>query len=481
MGDDRLLYERTADRVEEWIASGVLRPGERLPSVRRLSRQLEVSVATAVQAYQLLEARGVVETRPQSGHYVRPPPSATLPEPRIPRVAAAPIRPDVSERVARVYGALRDPKVIPFGAAVPSPEILPVDKLASIVSQLARKQGATSVAYDPPPGALALRRQLARRSIEWGCPLGADDFVTTVGAMEALHLCLVAVTRPGDSIAIESPAYYGLLQLIERLGLRAVEIPSHPRDGLDLDALARALQERKIAACLSVPNFSNPLGCLASPDRKRALVTLLAKHDVPLVEDDIYGDLHFGPERPPPAKAFDRKGGVLLVGSFSKTVAPGYRVGFVAPGRWREKIERLKFAHSVATSTLPQLAVAEFLAHGGYERHLRKLRRTLQDQVERTSAAVCRLFPPGTRLSRPQGGFVLWVELPRGTSALAVQERALEAGISVAPGPIFSARGRFEHCLRLNCGHPWTDAHERAVATLGRLAHELRGSDSARG
>lgn len=466
------LYDRVAAHIAELIARGTLRPGDRIPSVRRLSRQQRVSVATVLQAYLQLENRGLIEARPQSGHYVRPRRVVELPEPRAARACNSATRVSVKSLVAKVYHATRDPHIIPFGAATPSPELLPTDKLNRILSAIARSAGGAGIGYDAPPGLPALRRQIARRSVEWGCALSADDIVTTVGAMEALHLCLRAVARRGDTVALESPAYYGLLQLIEGLGIRAIEIPSHARTGMDLDVLEEVLSRHRIKACLAIPNFNNPLGSAMPDEAKERLVAMLARREVPLIEDDIYGDLYFGDVRPRPAKAFDRKGLVMLCSSFSKTMAPGYRVGWTAPGRFREEVEQLKFAQSVATATLPQMAIAEFLENGGHEHHLRGMRRRLAAQVARMSEAIAEHFPPGTRISRPAGGFVLWVELPPGASALAVHQRALEHGISIAPGPIFSAKHRFSNYIRINCGYPFSDLMDHAVRTLGRLCAE---------
>lgn len=174
-----------------------------------------------------------------------------------------------------------------------------------------------------------------------------------------------------------------------------------------------------------------------------------------------------------PAKAFDDRGNVLLCGSFSKTLAPGYRVGWIAPGRLQEAVERRKFAHVVASPSPTQMAIAEYLSEGGYERHLRRLRRALAVQSERYRAAIADAFPPGTRISRPQGRFVLWVELAPGFDAVDLQQRALERGVAVAPGSIFSARPRFGHCLRISTGHPWSSRIERAITTLGELIRDV--------
>lgn len=467
------LYERVADRVAALIARGTLRPGERVPSVRALSSQQDVSVSTVLHAYVILENRGLIETRPQSGHYVRAAPRALPEEPRMQRTAAASTRVTVSELVQRVYSAAGDPSIVPLGAAFPEPALFPVQRLNRTLAAVTRRSGALAASYDPPPGLPALRREIAKRSLGWGCALSADDLVVTCGAMEALYLSLAAVARAGDTIAIESPSYFGVLQAIEHLGMRAVEIPTHPRHGVELEALDAIARRPEVKACVLVPSFNNPLGCCVDDDRREELVRILERHDVPLIEDDICGDLHFSRDRPRPCKAFERKRSVLLCGSFSKTLAPGYRIGWIAPGRYRDKVELLKFAHTAATATPMEMAIATYLAEGGFDRHLRGLRATFAAQVERMSAAVGAAFPAGTRVSRPSGGFVLWVELPRGVDSLELHARALRAGIGIAPGPIFSAKQRFRNFVRINCGRRWSDGIERGIATLGRLATEM--------
>ena len=469
----RHLYEELAEDLTGLIAKGTLRAGDRLPSVRVLSDQRGVSISTVLQAYLLLESRGFVETRPQSGHYVRSTRLALVPEPRPPRVSSTATKVTVSDLIARVYGASRDPNVVLLGGGYMSPALLPTERLNRGLAAVARTAGGAGIAYDPPPGLPALRRQVARRAAECGVALRADELVTTVGTMEALHLCLRAVARAGDTIVVESPAYYGVLQLIESLEMRALEIPSNAGTGIDLGMLDAALRRQRVKACLVVTNFSNPSGALMPDDAKRELVKMLARRDIPLIEDDIYGDLHFDGARPRPARAFDRHGLVMLCGSFSKTLAPGYRVGYVAPGRYRDAVERLKFAQTVATPTLAQMAIADFLENGGYERHLRRLRRALSEQVARVSEAIAEHFPAGTRISRPRGGFLLWVEMPPGKSALELHDRALARGVSVAPGPIFSAKQRFTSCIRVSCGYPWSESIERGVRTLGEIASDL--------
>jgi DNA-binding transcriptional MocR family regulator len=292
--------------------------------------------------------------------------------------------------------------------------------------------------------------------------------------MEALNLAIRAVAKPGNVIAVESPSYFGVLQVIESMGMRALEVPTHPREGLDLEALETAIHRHRVKACVAIPTCHNPLGFVMPDSRKEALVRLLARHEIPLIEDDVYGDLAFAETRPRAAKSFDRDGGVLLCGSFSKSIAPGLRVGWIHPGRFQGEVERLKLLGTLATASLPQWTVARFLESGGYDRHLRRLRVAMARQVELVSQAVARYFPPETCVSRPEGGFVVWVELPEGYDTVALHQAALDSGISISPGPIFSASGRFRHCLRLNCGSAWCERIDRGLLTLGRLAEASR-------
>jgi DNA-binding transcriptional MocR family regulator len=306
-----------------------------------------------------------------------------------------------------------------------------------------------------------------------GLHVPTDEIVVTNGALEALNLCLTAVTRPGDAVLIESPTFYAALQSIERIGLRAVEVPSHPRDGIDLNAMEWALKRHKPKACWLMTNFQNPLGSLLADDKKKELVGLLSKYQVPLIEDDVYSELYFGEKRPAPAKAFDTEGLVMHCSSFSKCLAPGYRVGWVASGRYSKLIERIKLTTTLSASVPAQVALATYLQKGGYDKHLRNLRHTLLVNQIKFIEAIERYFPEGTRLTPPQGGYFLWVKLPNGVNALEVHRIALAKGISIAPGPIFSAQKGFTEYVRLNYGHIWDARIEDSLATLGAIVWDL--------
>lgn len=468
------LYEEVAGRISYLIEQGTLRPGDRVPSIRNLSKQMQVSINTVKEAYSQLEDRRLLEARPQSGYYVR----ARLPElpaePVVDRPALNPSDVSLDTVYQMVMGDLLKPQLLQLGIAIPNPELLPVAKLNRMLSRETRRFATQSVSYDLPPGNLRLRQQVAQRLLLSGCTLSPDQIVTTSGCVEAVVLALQVLCKPGDAVAIETPVYFNFLQLIEALGLKALEIPASPRGGISLEALEYALDRNRgeVKACIVISNFNNPLGSLMSDQDKQKLVTLLENNQVPLIEDDIYGDLSYNDERPSVAKAFDKTGNVLLCSSISKTLAPGYRVGWIAAGRYQEQIERSKMITSVATPSPTQLAIAEFLANGGYEHHLRSIRRVYARQTAQMADAIGRFFPPETRVSRPQGGYILWVEMPRQVDSLKLYERCKQVGITIAPGQLFSIEGKFRNCIRLNAAF-WNPCVEAAIETLGRLAKEL--------
>ncbi|MCF7202832.1 GntR family transcriptional regulator MpaR [Pseudomonas oligotrophica] len=468
-------YEKLADEIAELIRSGVLAPGQRVPSVRHASRAHGVSPSTVFQAYYLLEDRGLIQARARSGYFVREHAQRPLPEPEPGSLAPQTTEVDVSELVFSVLGSLKDPQTVPFGSAFPSPDLFPLARLARSMAHGLRTLSPHEVIADMTAGNPDLRRQIALRYMAGGVLLPMEELVITNGAMEALNLCLQCVTRPGDLVAIESPAFYACLQVLERLKLKAVEIPVHPREGIDLKALADSLQRLPIKACWIMSSLQNPLGASLSEANKAALYELLQRHQVPLIEDDVYAELYYGQQPPRPVKSFDRDGLVMHCGSFSKSLAPGYRVGWVAGGRHAEQISRLKLMTTLSPSVPAQAAIADYLQHGGYDRHLRRLRHALEMQQGAMLASAARHFPRQTRVTRPTGGYFLWFEFPEQVDSLQLFRLALAQGISLAPGPIFSASRRFGHCARLNHGHPWTPQSEDAMALLGRILRSFLG------
>lgn len=465
-----LRYEKLAEDFAGLIAQGMLRAGERLPSLRRLAQERRISISTVVQAMRQLELRGLVEARPQSGFFVR-----ARPQPlRAPGAQTAPDSPvpvELNQRLIGVLEANQHPGVVPLGAALPAPSLLPVAALHRRYASVARRfpqllGGASHTGINDPQ----LVRQLVHRSLAWGGPLAPEEIVVTNSCTEALHLCLRATTKPGDTVAVESPGYYVMLQLLESLDLKALEIPTEPETGISIPALDLATRDGKVAAVLLVPNASNPLGSVMPDANKKKLAQLMGVRKVPVIEDDIYGDLCYATQRPWPIKAFDKAGNVMLCASFSKCLSPSLRCGFVAAGKYRAAVSAQKMLVSGGTNPITQRVLAETLEAGSYERHVRGLRRQLQGQVEQMIAAVTRYFPAGTRIARPLGSFVLWVELPEGTNTERLWRKAIAEKIAFVPGDLFSPSGLYRNCLRLNCGNPWSETIETAVKRLGELA-----------
>ncbi|MBD1553894.1 GntR family transcriptional regulator MpaR [Pseudomonas typographi] len=462
-------YERFADDIAELIRTGVLLPNQRVPSVRHASRTYGVSPATVFKAYYLLEDRGLIQARERSGYYVREHAQRPLQQPGIgPRQLHA-TEVGVSELVFSVLGSLKDPHTVPFGSAFPSPDLFPLGRLARSMGQSLRRLKPFDVIADMTAGNADLRRQIALRYRLSGALLAQEELVITNGALEALNLCLQAVTVPGDLVAIEAPAFYAALQVLERLKLKAVEIPVHPRTGIDLQVLEDSLARLPIKACWLMSSFQNPLGASLSAASGQAVAALLQRYQVPLIEDDVYAELYYGSQPPRPLKYYDQQGLFMHCGSFSKSLAPGYRVGWVAAGRFAEKVSQLKLMTTLSPSVPAQAAIADYLQQGGYDRHLRKLRHQLQAQQAAMLASAARHFPASTKVTQPQGGYFLWFEFPEQVDALKLFRLALAHGISLAPGPIFSATRGFGHCARLNHGHPWGAQSEQAMAVLGQL------------
>ena len=467
-------YIEVAERIETLIEKEVFKVGDKLLSVRALSKEQGISLSTAFQAYYALESKGLIEARPQSGYYVKYSPRHVLDMPKVcePLDDALPVT--IDDMINSVYVDLNSKSLLNFSMAAPSIELLPTAKLNKAVVHSLRTSDTSCLHYEHIQGNVVLRRQIARQAFNWGGTPSEDDIVVTAGCVEALSLCIKATTKPGDAVAIESPTYFAIFQLMESHGLKVVEIPTDPVLGMDIEYLTQAIPRFNIKVCLVVSNFNNPLGSCMPDDRKKQLVEMLAKKDIPLIEDDIYGELYFGKTRPKTCKTFDKKGLILHCASFSKSLAPGYRIGWTIPGRYKDAIIRLKRMHTVSTNTLAQTAVAEFLSNGRFELHLRHLRRALHTQSLRYMQAVCEHFPEDTCITRPHGGFTLWIEMNKKINGYKLHKRALKHNIGIAPGQIFSSQGRFENCFRISYGEPWSPRIEEGIRTLGKLMREWR-------
>jgi DNA-binding transcriptional MocR family regulator len=467
-------YERLATRLVRQIESGTYRVGDRIPSVRQAAREFGLSVTTILQAYQILEDRGWIESRPQSGYYVRPRPEELLPGPGALEECTDPAPVKIDDLMVRILSDSVRPNVVQFGAAFPDPDLLPNSSLNRLIAAATRSDDIRLRVCGIPEGIEELRVCIAQRAGYSGVDLTPDEVLITNGTLEAINLALRAVCKRGDLVAVESPAYFGVLQALEALDLQVLEIPTNSQTGLSMEALRFALEHHPVRALVLVPNFNNPTGSLMPDENKRQLAELLEEFDLPLIEDDIYGELHFDQVRPRAIRSYDRHGRVILCSSFTKDISPSLRLGWIAPGRYYDKIRRMKVALNLGTITLPQLAVAAFLSGGGYDRHLRRLRREYAQRVSLMGQAVTHHFPEGTRVSSPRGGFILWVQMPDAVDSLVLYEKALEQDVSIAPGYMFSTTDKYRSHLRLNAAF-WSYSALGAVERLGRLAAQLSG------
>ncbi|GAB3267808.1 aminotransferase-like domain-containing protein [Chitinimonas naiadis] len=466
-------YQALADDLAGRIQRGVLKPGDKLPSVRDLCRVHQASPATVNHALHLLEDAGLLEARPRSGFYVR----------RLIRQLAAPQQCADADQQPQVIALAEHRRLaVEFhrhghqdclGRAVIDPAFYPTQALQRLMNQAARRDPTLLARIQFEGGDLPLREQLARRSVQLGCDWQPEEILITHGDTEATALCLRVLTKPGDIVAIQSPSHIALLNLLDTLGLQVLEIPAHPVDGLSVDALAHALQQEKITACVLSANFPNPTGSLMSDAAKQRTVALLSAHDIPLIEEDNFGELYFGDRRPPPFKAFDESGNVLYCADLSTLIGMGMGLGCAITGRYRLAFEYAQFSASEPPPPLLQRTLANFMDSGQFEPHLRRLRHALADNVIAHRNAVADHFPASTRVAESRGGYLLWLELPRGLDTAELQRRALLQDIRFAPGHFFSHDRSFSNCLRLNAGYRLTPAIEADIAILGRLTSEL--------
>ncbi|HYS62272.1 MAG TPA: PLP-dependent aminotransferase family protein [Paraburkholderia sp.] len=468
------LYEKLADDIERLIRQGVYHHGERLPSVRQTSQQHRISVTTVIRAYLLLESRGLLTSRPQSGYFVNfrgeGGERKTLElRPSKPIPISSPV--DVSRLVLSTLRSIGVDDAVPLGSPYPDPCMFPFEKINRYAYDAGRGKARWGVTDALPPGNAKLVRQIARRYLENGMAVDPNEIIITVGATEAINLCLQAVAKPGDVIAVESPTFYAMLHAIERMGMKAIEVSTHPEHGIDIEALAAIVESQSVTACMVMPNFQNPLGFQMPDERKRELVQFLTKHDIPVIENGVYNELYFDGVHPGTLKSFDTKGLVLHCASFSKSLTAAYRIGWALPGRYRDQVEKLKFLNTLTSPSIPQLAIAEYLERDGYEHHLRRVRRAYAQQANLMKATVSRFFPEGTRMSNPAGGYVLWVELPPKVDAMRLYKLTLEQGITIGPGYMFSvSETTYRNFIRLNYSSPWSSEIEQAVITVGKLA-----------
>ena len=458
-------YRQLAELFKTQIQQNTWRAGEKLPSVRVTSRSHSVSTGTVLQAYQLLEAQGWVTAKPQSGYFV----TADLERLEVSTSESHPLRVSVNDELYDFLKHQASPEAIKLGSAFPEPTLFPLDALNRNLASSGRKMGPDTLLDNLPPGSESLRRLIAQRYIQQGMSLTHDDIVITSGALEALNLSLQAVTQPGDIVVVESPTFYGALQAIERLGLKAIEVRVDAKKGHSLTQLESLFEQHDVKACWLMTNFHNPTGTSLSDEEKHRVVDLANQHDVYLIEDDVYAELYFGEKKPTSLKSFDTHERVLHCGSLSKSLCPGYRLGWVINKRFNEPIQKLQLMSTLSGSAPIQQGVAHYLQNDSYDNHLRKLRKTLQQRQQRFIALLEQHLPAQVDFYVPQGGYFLWLTLPKGTSSKALYHALLAEQVTIAHGKLFSLDAQFENCLRLNTSLAMDEHVEQAIRKLSDL------------
>lgn len=463
------LYEDIADKVALLIERGILSPGDRIPSIRDMSRDLGVSINTVKESYWQLETRNYIEAIPQSGYYVKE-------KPQIHHAEAA--QPDLNPKevsLCRIFAAFREKGICSanteLGIALVDKSLWPSARLYRYFQEALRHHNNEALDYCMVPGYRQLREQIALNMMKSGLTVSPDEILITSGCSESIYVALSVICKAGDTVVVESPCYFNLLQLCERLSLQIVEVPV-ASDGMHIETLEFVLDSYPVKAVITIPSFQNPTGVLMSPEKRELLVRILETREIPMIEDEIYSEIYYSGRMPPACKSFDRTGNVLLCSSFSKTIAPGLRVGWILSGRFHKQIENNKHQLNLGTPALPQMAIARFLADGCLERHLRKLRVQLARYSKEMRQAILAHFPDGTEVSDPSGGFILWVKMPERVDALKLYHEMLEQGILLAPGSMFSMNSKFDNYLRFNAGS-WNREANELVMKIGRRVCEI--------
>ncbi|GLO63137.1 GntR family transcriptional regulator [Vibrio sp. MACH09] len=465
-------YEQLVDQIRDQIQNEVWQVGDKLPSLRKQTKLSDMSLMTVMQAYQVLESQGWITSHARSGYFVAPKVSKSIPrESSIAIDSSENI--DINDFIFEVLQESRKPHVIGFGSVYPDARLFPRNQLNKALMTAVKTMPIASALYNFPPGNEKLRHIIAQRYAAQGMNIHPDEIIITAGALDALNLCLQALTQAGDWVIVESPAFYGSLQALQRLNLRALSIRTHPQKGIDLEALEQALQTHPVKACWLMTNVQNPTGCTMSDDKKRRLVELLEKYQVYLIEDDVYAELYFTDKKPLPAKAFSTNNHVLHCSSFSKSLVSGYRIGWVAAGDMSLAIQKLQLMSALSVSAPIQLAFAEYLSTRNYENHLRVLRRKLETNKFATWHEAKNCFPEEVDIHYLDGGYFLWVELPKHLDAAELYQRAINENISIAPGKMFSLGEHFNHCFRMNASFDCSEKEKRAITRLGELIRAM--------
>ena len=476
---DSFLYEEISTGLEERILDNTFKPGDKLPSVRLLSKQHGVSASTIFQAYYRLEAKGLIEARPKSGYYVlyQKPYSKTKKNTQNKDVSVFEV--NTQSIMVEMEEIRTSDHILRLSNAIPDVSLLPSAKINKSVKEALNDSNHQLLEYAPVQGDIELRTQVCRHLLHWGGNFGPDELIITNGCIEAINLCLRALCEPGDVVVTDELTYFGIHQSIENLGLKVIPIPQADEDGICLDLLESAFRQYPVKICLFVLNFSNPVGSCMPDAKKKKLYELLVKYQIPLIEDDVYGELYFGKNRPSCVKRFDTEGLVLYCSSFSKTLSPGFRIGYCLPGKYLSEVIRQKRISTYSVNTMAQVALVNFLKTGRYDYHLRKLRNSLHKQQIYYTQLIIKHFPKEVFFTPPKGGLVFWLEFPERFNAYELFIRAKDAQLGIAPGHIFSVSAKPKNFIRISFGNTPNEKVEQGFQKLGDIIKKILESEKS--
>jgi len=461
------LYRQLAEQFSADINAGTLATGAKMPSIRHVSKQRQLSINTVQKSYELLEAQGYIIVKAQSGFYVRARSSVLNDsifgtfEPQVESI-------DKITLLNDIISASSDRHRLALGTITLDTSLMPARMLQRSLIRAMRSQPNSGLAYSAVRGEPALQQAIVEHFSQDGIHINKEQLIITNGAMQALSLAILSISKPGDSIAVPTPCYSGQLLLLANLERNIIEIPSNSQ-GIDLMMLEQVMAAGKVAGALLSACYQNPLGYSLSISDKSKIADWAAQYQCPVIEDDVFGECGYSTQRPAPIKSWDKQGYVIWCGSFSKTLAPGYRIGWCASGRFTQQLQRQLLSRSLAVNAPLQLALADFVNCGQYRRHLNSLRVQLAAQVDALYQSVSRHFPQDCRCSKPAGGYALWLQLPDHIDAFDIYQQALEKGINIVPGVVFSADQKYQNCLRLNAGNPWSEDLDLGVKALANL------------
>ncbi|MCG7534288.1 PLP-dependent aminotransferase family protein [Pseudoalteromonas sp. OOF1S-7] len=432
-------YKALAKQFINAIEAGEYQCGQPLPSLRQLSALNQVSMTTALSCYRYLESLGYIHADPKRGFFPCYNPVSTQATEHTKfnaEIRTLPKNPPLRLRSG-------------FATAQLDATLIDTQQLRASVARTLRGNH-TLFNYGDPLGEQTLRQALTTHLKTQGFVLHERELIVTQGCLDAVKTALEVTTKEGEVVAVPSPCYAGLLDTLSVMGRQVMEIPCH-QDGIDLAQLEQAMAGQKIAACMLSANFQNPTGHCLSVQQKQELAQMAKRYQIPVIEDDVYRELSHNRTMPFPVKHFDEDGWVIWCSSISKTLAPGLRLGWCAPGRFYQHYSDLIRVRSLGCNRPLQLALADYIGRGHYTRYLKKLNQTLALQCNQYIQTLTQRLPANIQINRPRGGLVLWFELP-GVDIKRLQTQLQAEQIYILCGDAFSTTGLYQQYVRLNFG-----------------------------